>query len=272
MRKRVLFSIVSVLCLIAASPSRVGAWGQSGHRITALIAAEYLDDAARAEVGRLLGGSSSTAVATKMSNAANWPDTIIGQRPETARWHFVNISRDATGYDASQHCEDVPGKGDCIVEAIARNRETLADASRPDAARREALKFLIHFLGDIHQPLHAGFPEDRGGNLINVRFFGAQTNLHKVWDSGIIGQAQLSDREFADALLEVIPAANVASIQGGTPVEWAEQSWQLSKSNAYRIPPNKRLGQTYYDRNWFIVDDQLTRGGLRLARLLNEAL
>jgi hypothetical protein len=274
--RRFLACFVLFLFLFASMPARVNAWGRPGHIITAMVAAQYLDADARTKVDRLLGGARSTSVrslAAKMGGVANWPDTIIGDRPETARWHFVNIPRDASGYDASEHCQDVGGAGDCVVEAIRRNREILADTSKSTAERREALKFLIHFVGDLHQPLHAGFPEDRGGNLIKVTFFGTETNLHKVWDRGIIEWARLGDRQFADALIaEVIIPGNVAELQSGTVVEWAEQSWELSKSNAYNIPSDKKLGDDYYEENWFIVDEQLAKGGLRLARLLNEAL
>ena len=270
-------SALSTLLVAAfVCPPRAAAWGQAGHKIVAMIAAEHLDDDAEAEVRRLLGGPSNQSTANKMAGAANWADTIIGQRPETARWHYVNIPRDAAGYNAADHCQNVTDNGqdlgDCIVEAIRRNRETLADDSNSDAARRDALRFVIHFVGDLHQPLHAGFPDDRGGNGIVVRFFGSQMKLHKVWDSGIIGEAQLSERHFADELLALITPSSVPSLQSGSVVGWAEQSWRLAKSNAYAIPANKQLGQTYYNRNWEVVDRRLTEAGLRLARVLNEAL
>lgn len=276
--KRLAASALSSLLVAAfVCPPRARAWGQAGHKIVALIAAEHLDDDAEAEVRRLLGGSSGQSTANKMAGAANWADAVIGSRPETTRWHYVNIPRDAGGYNAAQHCqsqtdEDGQDLGDCIVEAIRRNREVLADDGNSDAARRDALRFVIHFVGDLHQPLHAGFPDDRGGTRIQVKFFGASMHLHKVWDSGIIGEAQLSERHFADELLALITPASVPSLQGGSVVEWAEQSWRLAKSNAYVIPANKKLGQTYYDRNWEVVDTRLTEAGLRLARVLNEAL
>jgi hypothetical protein len=259
-----LLAVLLLSCLISLVPVRVNAWGPSGHRIVALIAVRHLTPQARAGVQSLLGNTNLAAV-------ANFADFVRDLRPETSRWHFADIPSNAAAFDPARDCRLIPNRGDCAVAAIERFRAVLADTSAPQARRAEALKFLVHLVGDIHQPLHCGDPANLGGNTIAVKFFGRSTNLHRLWDSGIIAQAGISDQEFADELEQSLAPSEIEALQVGTPVDWANESHALAVSNAYKIPPSKRLGMAYYDKNSPVVDDRLLQAGLRLARILNEA-
>jgi hypothetical protein len=277
---------LAALVLLSAFPQRrAEAWGPSGHRIVALVAMKHLTPQARAQVKAILGDET-------LADVANWADDVREERPETARWHFVNLPRSASAFSRTRDCADVDGGPGCAVTAIERFAAVLSDASSTPGARADALKFIVHFVGDIHQPLHVSFADNRGGNNIKVKFFNRDSNLHKVWDSGIIGRAGLSDAEFASelefelrgktgeeefGLTGTTTRQRVAQVQAGTIDSWANESFALAKSNAYdSVPENSnpppRLGQPYYDTNWPVVDFQLIRGGLRLARILNDSL
>lgn len=259
-----LLAVLLLSCLISLVPVRVNAWGPSGHRIVALIAARHLTPQARAGIQSLLGNTNLAAV-------ANFADAVRNSRPETSRWHFADVPVTAAAFDPVRDCKLIPNKGDCAVAAIERFRAVLADKTAPKARRAEALKFIVHLVGDIHQPLHCGDPSNLGGNTIIVKFFGRSTKLHQLWDSGIIAQAGMSDQEFAEELEQSLSSGELETLQGGTPVDWANESHALAVSNAYKIPASKRLGKAYFDTNSPVVDDRLLRAGLRLARLLNEA-
>jgi hypothetical protein len=172
-----------------------------------------------------------------------------------------------------------------VIAAIERFRQELANTSLSKGRRRFALKFLVHLVGDMHQPLHcADNDNDRGGNDVNVVWFGRSGkgfNLHSVWDKLIIQQAELTDDEFAEALVDGLTSARIQTIQAGTVIQWAEESHRVARERAYRFVPGTRimhksrtetLGQAYYNRNFATVDDQLLKGGLRLAKILNDTL
>jgi hypothetical protein len=281
-RRSLMFYFVLLTFLLASFPTSVNAWGPSGHRIVGLVAMKHLTPKAREQVKALLGNET-------LADVANWADEVREDHPNTAKWHFVNLPRTATQFSRTRDCRetsaDDPG---CAVTAIEMFRAILS-GSRP-GDKVEALKFLVHFVGDIHQPLHVSFADDRGGNNIKVRFFNRSSNLHKVWDSGIIGRANLSDAEFAAeleaalrnqsgdeefAMTDNATQQRIAQMQSGSLDSWINESFALAKSNAYdKVPTNDsaRLGQRYYNLNWKVVDDQLTKGGLRLAKILNDVL
>jgi hypothetical protein len=245
-------------CIIAAA-SNVAAWGPEGHAIVATLAERQLSASARHVVTVLLGGQT-------LASVASWADEVRDEgRRETARWHYVRIPRDARGYNATRDCVALP-EGDCVIAALRRFTLTVADSRRMASERTEALKFIVHLIGDLHQPLHVGLAGDRGGNEIEVRLFGRPTNLHQVWDTGLITHARLRTGIYVNRL------ASMGVDSGGTPVSWAEEAHALAVNRAYVVPANRRLGQRYYDANIPVVDRQLARAGARLARVLNENL
>jgi hypothetical protein len=154
------------------------AWWDAGHQIVANIAERRLTPAAKRETNELLALEHQR----HLSSIASWADDIRRDRHETASWHFVDIPLDASRYDPARDCKD----GDCVVVQIVRFAHVLADPHAKPRARLEALKFVVHFVGDIHQPLHCENHGDHGGNDVHVGWFGKPTNLHAVWDGSII--------------------------------------------------------------------------------------
>ena len=150
---------------------------------------------------------------------------------EHFNWHFVNIPYDATSYLPQRDCKETP-KGDCVVNAVERSRATLADRSAPKGKRAEALMFLVHFVGDIHQPLHCVDRNDAGGNNLAVTFFDKPMSLHAVWDYGIIDKRTFDWGEYVRQLEQGwIPGKDLKKLQRGTPAEWAwRRMWPRSTS------------------------------------------
>jgi len=243
------------------------AWGAAGHSIIAEIAQRRLDPVALQRIKDLLGGEVSLA------SVANLADTIAVARPETRNWHFVNIPVGATSYDPDRDCAASP-HGDCIVKAIARFRAVLADASKPKAERAAALVFLVHLVGDIHQPLHcAERNHDAGASTLKVTFFGSAMSLHLVWDVGLIEKRTYDWGDYANHLeRDWLAGQDVAQLARGEPADWAWQSHQAAVDVAYALPEDLNLGDGYVERSRATVDRQLALAGIRLARLLNEVL
>lgn len=269
---------ILIVSLISILPVRANAWGASGHRIVAMIAENHLTPKARERINDLLGDDVSLA------SVANFADEIRNSRQDTKQFHFVDIPLGRDKYDPALDCKPSE-EGDCIIAAIERFRQELRDSSESKGRRRFALKFLVHLIGDMHQPLHcADNDHDRGGNDVKVVWFGRSgkgVNLHSVWDRLIIEEAGLEEVEFAEALEDGLTTRQIESIQAGTVIQWAEEAHKVAENRAYKTAPGNRtmhksrthtLGQPYYNRNFAVVDEQLLRAGLRLARVLNEAL
>jgi hypothetical protein len=254
-------------CFVALAlflhPLPASGWGYQGHRMIADIAMDHLTPEARQNLRELLGDNGLASIST-------WADDIKNGRPETKPWHYVDIPSTADGYLAARDCP----VGDCVVAKINLFAAVLADPHQPLADRKEALKFLVHFVGDIHQPFHA-LTDGRGGNDVPVSEFGLQTcgnyscELHGAWDTDLIRHADLREHEYA-GLLESMIASEHIEPGADTPEQWANESFQLAK--AAWVKPGADLGQAYYDRERPVMDRQLALAGLRLARVLNEEL
>jgi hypothetical protein len=327
--RNALVSSIILCCLIGALPARALAWGDKGHRIVARIAERNLTPQARSAITSLISNDEflaecrsknipTTTFADKFACIATWADKVRPLRPQTSQWHFVDIPRNADQYDAVRDCSP-SAEGDCVVQEIVRAFAVLSNQQAQMIDRAEALKFIVHFVGDMHQPLHDatdtedqeakdnGFPTDRGGNQKFVRWlrktknpFGDNWKLHAVWDAGIIDATPKSEKSFASGLNNNLsgdrraftqPSALNANWPATLPqllVGWANDGHELAVQNAYgmlgRQFPNDiaidkgkkyhryHLNQSYLRANKPIVDDQLTLAGVRLARILNEAL
>ena len=229
---------ISLVLAVAVSPSF--AWGPRGHQIVANVAAMHLTPAAKMQVRDLLGNDNLAAI-------ADWADEIKLERPETADWHFVDIPRDASGFSESRDCFHPDSRHaftqvdhhNCVVDRIEMFEQILGDKNAARENRIEALKFLVHLVGDIHQPLHA-IAEARGGNDVHVIAFGhrdcgRECNLHSIWDVGLLGYARSSGYPpFAAEgpiihLNGVISREHLNSRSGGTPVQWANESFLLAQ-------------------------------------------
>ena len=261
MRLRSRLAVFLAFLLVLPQP-RALAWGSRGHRIIADIAWDHINEATRERLRPFLGDNDLASIST-------WADDIRSGRPETGPWHYVDIPPDSGGYQP-QDCPD----NNCVVARIDQFARILGDPGQPFAARSEALKFLVHFVGDLSQPFHA-MADARGGNDIPVSAFGSAQcgdypcNLHSIWDSELITHTGLREHQYARAL-EAMIAADHLQAGSADPVAWANESLQLAKQ-AW-VQPQAEIDQAYYLRERPVVDRQLALGGLRLARLLNEEL
>ncbi|NCT69011.1 MAG: S1/P1 nuclease [Rhodanobacteraceae bacterium] len=249
----------SLLCsLLLALPALAHAWGPAGHRLVGDLAERQLTPAAKAEAHRLLGRESLADVAPWADELRNDPARHELGRA-TARLHFVNFDGPSCRYDAKRDC---PG-GQCVIAAIERYARVLGDRSRPAAERAEALRFLVHFVGDAHQPLHAGYRDDRGGNQYQVQLRGRGTNLHAVWDSQVLASAGQAWPAQAARLAKTPLRA------GGTPVQWAEESCRATRAI---YPRGHRLDARYLARERPLAERRVRQAAARLAGLLNREL
>jgi nuclease S1 len=217
-----------------------------------------------------------------LASFSDWADDVRQERPQTYNWHFVNIPLETPSYNAARDCRPDPERGDCIIAAVGRLRAQLTNPHAAGQANREALKYLVHFIADLHQPLHT-IREDHGGNDRAVRFFAGpgsgsasapkqDTNLHAFWDGGLIRHCARSwDAYVAHLQYDWLPGRDIDALSRGTVIEWAEEAHRAAKEIVTSVPPNADLGDQYVERALPVLDRQLTVAGLRLARVLNEA-
>jgi hypothetical protein len=242
------------------------AWGPEGHSLVARIADAQLTPAARARVAAILGPGSS------MASVASWPDQIRGARAATAPWHYIDIPIDQPHLDMARDCP----KGDCVLAKIEEFRKALNDAAIAPATLREDLMFLIHFIGDMHQPLHCSDNKDKGGNGVRVEFAGRQSNLHSLWDSGLLGRMGTEEQLFGPLSKE--SARRARKWSKGTVEDWAEQSHKAAQKTVYGRLPKVAAGATvpidaaYEKMADPLIRGQIERAGARLAAVLNAAL
>ncbi|HJT23300.1 MAG TPA: S1/P1 nuclease [bacterium] len=262
----------------ASSPS--GAWGRVGHQTVAYIAQDQLTPQARKAVQDILGPGEDLA------SVSTWADTIVKSRPETAPWHFFNLDvRQSQGkYDIADVCKN----HDCVVDQIEKDYGILGQRFASRREKREVLKFLVHFLGDIHQPLHCADDKDRGGNEKWFRYYGPSghwrrytwVNFHSFWDNLLEPKAKENPRRLASRLEKRISPQDEKSWAHGKALDWAYESFLIAQNDIYKGIPEgplleknrwgKDLPEDYYSpRMRGIVDRQLEKAGVRLAFLLN---
>jgi hypothetical protein len=192
---------LTAVCLIGLTTltfcSTSFAWGSDGHQIVAMLAEAQLTPTARKELDRLLAQEPGSTLAS----ISTWADEH--RNPATAAWHYVNFPRGDCSYQPERDCPD----GKCVVGVLDRQVEVLR-TSVDDEKRLNALKYVVHFMGDIHQPLHAGYRDDRGGNSYQLQAFMRGTNLHAFWDSGLIKSLQQENAAVVKSLLiRTLPAS-----------------------------------------------------------------
>jgi hypothetical protein len=278
-RNRMLFSrpipfpllLAGLLAALAmASPAR--AWGPAGHRLVAGLAQARLHPAAAAEVARLLAAEPVPTLA----GVANWADELReggGQQgSDTRRWHYVNFGAGGCEYVPPRDCPD----GNCAVAAINRQLLRLADSRRSDDERREALKFLVHLVGDVHQPMHASPVADKGGNDFQLAVHGQGSNLHKVWDGLILERAMqvqgLDEAGYGRWLQSRPPLPPDPTRRSDRPaVDWAQESCRVVRDGRL-YPDSHVLGDDYLDAHRGQAEARLRLAGARLADMLNFAL
>jgi hypothetical protein len=202
---------------------------------------------------------------------SNWADEIREQRPETRRWHFVDIPLDTLGYDAQRDCE----QGDCVVAQIERDRRILANRKLPATTRAEALRFLVHFVADVHQPLHAEDNDDHGGNAVRVYLQGQRTNLHHIWDVNVVEALGFDADQVTIGIEHGVSPAQRKAWQTGSPANWANEAHTIARDEIYSFVGGRRtlrMPPAYLVAEKNVTRAQLAKAGLRLAWLLNIAL
>lgn len=264
--------LVTALALALAAPA-AHAWSRQGHQLVGELAERQLTPEALAEARALLEGE---AVPT-LAGVSTWADEIRAEENElgklSKRWHYVNIPGKHCDYAPARDCPD----GECVIGAINAQAAVLADRSQPRQKRLEALKFVVHFVGDAHQPMHAGYPHDRGGNdyQINYRGKGAPegqgTNLHGTWDYWLLQSAGLDNAAYADRLMALPMPADAATGAENRPQAWTLESCRLIHSEAL-YPRGHRITDAYLDQHRPLAEARVQLAGARLAALLNQAL
>ena len=258
--------------LLLALPGAALAWGKPAHRVVAGLAEAQLHPAARAEAARLLG----TEGAAHLAQVSGWADEVREaggrQARDTRRWHFVNFALPGCEYAPARDCPD----GDCVVAAIERESARLADRARPEAERAEALKYLVHLVADVHQPLHASPMGDKGGLEFQVESPGTGRNLHLAWDVDLLARALASSGQDEAAYVRALQARPPLPPDPTQPaerpaVDWAQESCRLVREGGL-YPDTHRLDDEYFDAHRAQMEDRLRLAGARLAELLNVAL
>lgn len=253
--------ILALLSLLLVAPANntenEKVWGKNGHRIVGEIAADYLTPEAREAVNRIIGP-------TSMAIASTWMDRIKSDPAydHTHSWHWVTIP-DGMTYEETEKNPD----GD-LVNALQTIIKKLKSGTLSADEEAKQLKMLIHLVGDIHQPLHVGTGEDRGGNNTEVEWFYEESNLHRVWDSEMIDDRQLSFTEFSTAINHPTET-QITKWQNLSVVDWAHES-MTCRDQVYDLPDSHEIGYEYQYKNRDLLNQQLLKAGVRLAGVLNE--
>ncbi len=251
---------IIITLLLAISAQLAFAWGSVGHRAIAEIAYKNLDKETKEEIIKILDSD-------YLPLWANWADEIRADEGEYKKLgelpHYVNMKSDET-------FEIVKGKSYTIYEAYNEQLATLADKTKNKEDRAIALKLLIHFIGDMHQPMHCARPDDRGGNLIDVTWFGRKTNLHKVWDSALINFTALSYTELAK-FSEYYSIAADNTIKSTDPAIWLNESKEIADI-IYKTIGNGVFSYSYPYEYLETVYTQIEKAGIRMAEVFNEIL
>ena len=257
-RRRICVVLAVLLFVQSCWVGDASGFGKIGHRAIAQIAERHLSARARAAVKAILGNESLAEVSTYADEIRSDPKFDYAKS-----WHYVNIDDGKTYETAPRN-----PSGDAI-ESIQRFTKTLQSTTAKAEERVFALKWLVHLVGDIHQPLHVGRADDRGGNKIRCTWFGKNTNVHIVWDSKIIESTKLSYSEFAK-VCDKATAEQTKEWQNSTVLDWANESFKL-RTQAYKPPISTTQGSYRYSYdNLPIVKRRVNQAGIRLAGLLNE--
>ena len=233
-----------------------------GHRITGQIAYNHLNGKTKRQVKEILGRE-SLAIAT------NWADFIKSDSSfdYLGSWHYINVK---TGVDSVSFQQFISGHD--IPNIYAKINWLTSQLKRKDLARDSSafyLRLLIHFVGDIHQPMHVGRPEDLGGNRVQLLWFNNPTNLHRLWDEQLIEYQKLSYTEYA-AELDKLNKREIRELQRQPLSQWVWNSYQIAEDIYRNVTPNQKLGYDYNFKYVSVLNQQLLTGGIHLAGLLNE--
>ena len=253
-------ALLCALALCLAIPTPALAWGKAGHRVVATLAMSLLTPDARSQVTDFLGPQ------VTLAEISTWADEVRPSRPNTGPWHYVNIPRDATSYDPTRDC----ARG-CVISAIEQSRRLLQDPSKDRTVREEALRWVVHFVADLHQPLHV-VGEDRGGNDILVQFIGRQTNRHRLWVGDLIDHVYPTATALYTPVQAVLPTGARQAWADGGPEDWAMETHRVALEAVYLFPASRLIDDHYLEKSLPVIHEQLAKAAVRLAALLNRAM
>ncbi len=257
------FQKIIVLCLFIYMPFAGSAWGVTGHRIVGQIADSYLTKKAKTELGKILGFES-------IAMASNWPDFIKSDPAYNylSTWHYADLKSglsfdEVTNFFVSDTSTDAYTKINFLIKEFKTNRLLSPET------KQLYVRLLIHIIGDIHQPMHLGRPDDRGGNAVKVKWFSDDSNLHSVWDSKLIDFQQLSYTEYATTINHTTLAQRRAW-QKQTLVQWIYDTYSLTEKIYADVKPDQRLDYLYNFKFIAPLNEQLVKGGVHLAGVFND--
>jgi hypothetical protein len=244
------------ICLIGVSIALIS-WGFKGHRVIATIAQKHLTSNTAYVVSAYLKGEG-------MADVATWADE--NKNTATAPWHFLNLP---LGLNHEQFVQAVQQSDNNTYTAILKTEATLKDKTLTVEQKNEALKYLIHLVGDAHQPMHISRKEDKGGNTIQVRFDNKGTNLHSLWDSKLIDHEGLSEADIAKTY-DVATPAQIKQWQADSPMEWIWESYQISSELYANTKPGQQIDEAYYQKYIVVTRKRIDQAAIRLAGELNK--
>jgi nuclease S1 len=251
------------ICFLLALSAPAWGWGPLGHRIIARIAEKEAGSKALSRLNLYLGKD------VAIEDAVLWADTLEVERPETARWHFIHIPPNAMELDLDRVCPD----RDCVTVKV-REFEGIARLGIRDRSEiEEAVKLVLHLMGDLHQPLHAGYAEDEEGRGIPVVLDGRAMSLYDAWDSALVARLGDDDAAIAERLEQNITSEQRRQWQAGNLRDWTWETHLLAARMAYGALPTgspKTLGDDYVAQATEVVETQLMKAGVRLAKILDR--
>lgn len=252
----------AILALTISFSSNIWAWGTTGHRVVAEIAERNLSRKAKKEIKKIIGNQ-------KLAYWANWPDFIKSDNTWkfADSWHYVNMPGDLSHDDFLKELNN--SSDDNLYKRALILIDELKKKDLPIEKKQQYLYFLIHIIGDAHQPMHIGRAEDLGGNRITLEWFGSKTNLHTIWDSKLVDFEQYSYTEYAD-VLDVLSKSQIKEVQNGSLENWIFDSYSVSNKIYNEVTKDENLKYRYQYLNKDRVEQQLQKGGLRLSKVLNE--
>jgi len=250
-----------LIALIIGSLGLVS-WGVTGHRTIALIAENHLTPKTRIEVKKLLGHET-------LADVSNYADDIRADREfrYTGAWHYVDVP---SGYSYQQFSNEVRTmKADNVYKMVLRCELDLRNPATSQAKKVTALKFLVHLVGDLHQPMHVSHAEDRGGNAIQIKFNGSDDNLHGLWDDGLIEHEGLKYKQMA-IVYDTATPAQIQKWQNDSLMIWLWESYQISTILYKEAADNPNFDEDYYKTHMPVLRRQIEKAGIRLAGILNS--
>ena len=237
------------------------AWGSTGHRVVGEVAAKNIKNRTAKKIAKLLNHQSLASVST-------FGDDIKSddRYKKYYAWHFVNFNF------GQKYGETAPSNEGDVVAAIKTCEELIKNPNTSDEDKAFHLKLLVHFVGDLHQPLHVGREADKGGNDIKLKWFGQNSNLHRVWDEDMIDHFGMSYTELAQDL-PYKTKNEISEIKTGNPIDWMYESQKLAENEIYpSVKPDENLSYRYQYQYFKIAKSQMQKAGYRLAKILDEVM